>query len=105
MLVVETTRGTKSLNNAPNHATREHLVPLSHGGSQIANWRNIVLACRRCNSSRGTLGDWLPLHDARWRLGSPMPIQQRQVVQKMRSLFEFVAANRVGDWIVKQPRR
>lgn len=33
-------------------ATREHIVPQSSGGSDDAS--NIVMACRRCNGSRGT---------------------------------------------------
>lgn len=32
--------------------TREHIVPQSSGGSDDAS--NIVMACKRCNGSRGT---------------------------------------------------
>jgi 5-methylcytosine-specific restriction endonuclease McrA len=36
--------------------TAEHLIPRSHGGRDTSH--NIVAACRRCNSSRGTLDDF-----------------------------------------------
>ena len=34
-------------------ATKDHLIPVSHGGTKWAT--NIVMACHRCNSRRGTI--------------------------------------------------
>ena len=33
------------------HLTRDHVVPLSHGGKDI--WENVVAACFHCNSRKG----------------------------------------------------
>ena len=38
-----------------NGATREHLIPKSQGGGGGAN---IVFACRRCNTERGSDTTW-----------------------------------------------
>ena len=38
-----------------NGATREHLIPISQGGGGGAN---IVFACRRCNTERGSDTTW-----------------------------------------------
>lgn len=43
----------------PNLATREHLVPKSHGGTRAPE--NIVVACIRCNNARGNkVRAWRP---------------------------------------------
>lgn len=39
--------------NSPNAPTREHIVPRSLGGCN--DMENYVLACRKCNESRGTI--------------------------------------------------
>jgi hypothetical protein len=44
----------------PRSATREHLIPQAHGGKKFVKKdrklvRNIVAACRQCNSERGTI--------------------------------------------------
>ncbi len=41
-----------------NHATIEHIIPLSNGGTHT--WENVVLACRSCNLSKGSKdeSDW-----------------------------------------------
>jgi len=31
--------------------TRDHITPLSHGGSDV--WNNVATACRRCNNHKG----------------------------------------------------
>lgn len=41
-------------------ATREHLVPRSHGGKEFVkkagrHQRNIVAACQKCNQARGNM--------------------------------------------------
>jgi 5-methylcytosine-specific restriction endonuclease McrA len=41
-----------STNAPPDYATFEHLKPRSEGGTWHAS--NIVLACHRCNSARGS---------------------------------------------------
>ncbi len=102
VLVETTARGTQ--NNTPVHVTREHLVPLSHGGSERSDM-NLALACRKCNTSRGNQRDWIPLHDEHWRLGPPMPIQQRELVKLQRSRYEYVALNRVGEMVKHAPKR
>lgn len=48
MTFARTPRGTK---RPPNLATLEHVVPVSRGGSHT--WDNVVLACLRCNFSKG----------------------------------------------------
>lgn len=52
--------------NEPTTASREHLVPRSTGGN--GGQRNIVVACRECNSRRGSDMDWVPYAD---RAGAP----------------------------------
>lgn len=46
--------------NSAHQATREHLVPASRGGKAFVKKngrrvRNIVAACRKCNSARGNM--------------------------------------------------
>jgi 5-methylcytosine-specific restriction endonuclease McrA len=36
----------------PNSATLDHIVPRAHGGTNIR--ANLVVACRRCNTTRNT---------------------------------------------------
>lgn len=38
--------------NRPEFATLDHVIPKAHGGRNT--WQNLVCACRRCNSTRGT---------------------------------------------------
>ena len=47
--------------NRPYQATREHLIPRSHGGP--GGRVNIVVACRRCNTTRGNATNWIPWHE------------------------------------------
>lgn len=42
--------------NGPTSATREHLIPLSHGGGGGAN---IHVACARCNNRRRSDVTWV----------------------------------------------
>jgi hypothetical protein len=42
-------------------ATKEHLVPLSEGGSN--HRRNIAIACKKCNNHRGSDTTWVAFHD------------------------------------------
>ena len=44
----------------PLQATREHVVPRSHGGSGAQS--NIVVACAQCNTKRQSDTDWVPFH-------------------------------------------
>ena len=48
-------------NGHPLSATRDHLIPRSHGGGSIPE--NIVTACRQCNNSRGSRMNWVPYHE------------------------------------------
>ena len=41
---------TKAAGYKDSHATIEHILPLSKGGTHT--WDNVVLACRRCNISK-----------------------------------------------------
>jgi hypothetical protein len=58
-------------------ATEDHIVPLSHGGSPN-NPKNILYACRYCNSRKGSMpyevfkAAMLPVKQAR-RAGLPIP--------------------------------
>ena len=47
-------------NNEPSSATREHLIPQSQGGKSFVKRnrrrvRNVVAACKRCNSERKSM--------------------------------------------------
>lgn len=43
----------------PARATREHIVPKSHGGGDGGNR---VVACLRCNTTRNRDMTWVPFH-------------------------------------------
>lgn len=47
--------------------TVDHIVPRSVGGEHVHAWTNLVGACSRCNSSKGSLSllDYLLLREAR----------------------------------------
>lgn len=49
------------IDNRPTQATREHLVPKSMEGGGGST--NIAVACKRCNSARGTDISWIPYRD------------------------------------------
>ncbi len=56
-------RGHKNFVNDGTQATRDHLVPRSHGATGALS--NVVVACRRCNSARGNATNWVPFHKRR----------------------------------------
>lgn len=47
----------------PDSATMDHVVPLSQGGLDVP--KNLRLACRACNQSKGAMpvDEWLDLRD------------------------------------------
>jgi hypothetical protein len=52
-------RGRKVGVNAPDRASREHVLPRGLGGG---GGRNVVAACRLCNMKRGRNTGWVPYH-------------------------------------------
>ena len=52
------TRTHKKFVNDDQQATRDHLTPRSHGGTGALS--NVVVACKRCNSTRGNATNWVP---------------------------------------------
>jgi 5-methylcytosine-specific restriction endonuclease McrA len=70
----------------PTRADRstEHVIPQSHGGPSI--WENKVLACRRCNSKRGSLPllhHLLLLHQGR-TLGTLPSLKDKRLANQLR---------------------
>ncbi len=65
--------------NCPRSKTREHIIPRSLGGCGKAN---IVGACMRCNSTRGSATNWIPFGE--------QPKDRREVGEYMRA--EWVMA-------------
>jgi 5-methylcytosine-specific restriction endonuclease McrA len=51
--------------NEPAHATLEHIIPKTHGGSDALE--NLAVACQRCNQGKGTRLDHRPRHDPKLR--------------------------------------
>lgn len=49
---LENTNDSQSFILGPQHATREHVIPRSEGGSN--GWENLVAACNLCNQFRET---------------------------------------------------
>lgn len=47
--------------NHPRYPTLDHIVPRALGGSDGAE--NLRLACRQCNTLRGTDVDWVPVRE------------------------------------------
>lgn len=47
-------RGVILKGQEPRSATIDHLIPKAHGGSNSHN--NLIMACKRCNNSRGSKG-------------------------------------------------
>lgn len=47
----------------PRELTFDHVVPRSHGGG--SNWENIVAACVRCNTRKGSRTEMRPLRPPR----------------------------------------
>lgn len=37
---------------SPRYRSRDHIIPLSMGGTN--QWHNLMLACRECNTARGS---------------------------------------------------
>jgi hypothetical protein len=72
----------------PTLATREHLIPRSLGGG---GGQNIVIACRACNSARGS--------DLRWIPWSEVPPPKLQPVAYARIDGDVVP---VRDWRLKK---
>lgn len=78
----------KGKRNQPYQATREHIVPRSKGGGGA---RNIAVACRRCNTSRGTDSRWVFWRDIpQWlrKVGTPM----RRVGDELEPCFKTLEA-------------
>lgn len=65
--------------NTPTQATREHLVPLSRGGS--GSHGNVVVACKSCNNARGNQTDWIPRH--LWNRAVSLPESQAKHIDRI----------------------
>lgn len=66
------------VNGHPLAATRDHLIPRSHGGGRIPG--NIVIACRHCNNNRGSNMSWVPYHEHRGDRDL-LPRHQRRIAE------------------------
>ena len=80
------------------HASFDHIVPVSRGGAD--SLRNLRLACRGCNSERGSQMTWKESHRgqvASRRLQRMMDAEEAMLAERFPELDAFLRGTDQGE--------